>query len=201
MGAGLPGQEPVVQPDRLRRGPRAVHRQAGRLRRLRLGIEGRPGQAGHRPLRWQPGVEPAAGVRPGGDGLQPRGRRQARRQRRPARQDLPGPDHEVERPGRRRAELRRDAARHRHQADLPVGLVGHHRQLPEVPGGRRPAELDQGFGQRVPGRRRRGRAEVGRCRPGRPGHPRCNRLRGEGLRCSRPVCRSLRSTAAQARSS
>ena len=53
---------------------------------------------------------------------------------------------------------------------------------------RRPAGLDQGRGQGVPGRRRRGRAEVGRCRAGRPGHPGRDRLRGEGLRRSRPVC-------------
>ena len=38
--------------------------------------------------------------------------------------------------------------------DLPLGLVGHHRQLPEVPEGRRPAGVDQGRGQGVPGRRR-----------------------------------------------
>ncbi len=36
---------------------------------------------GCRPLRRQPGVEPSAGVRPCCDGLQRRGRRQARRQR------------------------------------------------------------------------------------------------------------------------
>ena len=118
-------------------GPRAVHRQAGRLRRLRLARSkddqiDRPPQT----LRRQPGVEPAAGVRPRRHGLQPRGRRQAGRQRRRARQDLPGPDQQVERPGHRRAEQRCDAARHRHQADLPLGLVGHHRQLPEVPGRR-----------------------------------------------------------------
>ncbi len=130
-------------------------------------------------LRRQPGVEPAAGVRPGRDGLQHRRRRQAGRQRRRARQDLPGPDQEVERPGHRRAEQRRHPARRRHQADLPVGLVGHHRQLPEVPGRRRAGDVDQGRRQGVPGRRRRGRAEVVRCRAGHPGHPRCDRLRRE----------------------
>ena len=48
----------------------------------------------------------------------------------------------------------RDPARRRHQADLPFGFLGHHRQLPEVPGRRRAGGVDQGCGQGVPGRRR-----------------------------------------------
>ena len=90
-----------------------------------------------------------------------------------------GPDHQVERPGDRRTEPWHHPARGRHQADLPVGLVGHHRQLPEVPGRRRPADLDQGRRQGIPGRRRRGCPEVVRRRAGRPGHPGRYRLRRE----------------------
>ena len=48
----------------------------------------------------------------------------------------------------------RHAARHRRHPDLPVGLLGHHRQLPEVPRGRFCRGVDQGRRQRVPGRRR-----------------------------------------------
>ncbi len=73
------GKNAVLQPDRLGRGRRPVHRQAGRLRRLRLGAEGRSGRQGRGALRRQPGVEPSAGVRPGRDGLQRRRRRQAGR--------------------------------------------------------------------------------------------------------------------------
>ena len=51
-----------------------------------------------------------------------------------------GADHQVERSGHRRAQQRRDPARHQNHADLPVGFVGHHRQLPEVSGRRRPAD-------------------------------------------------------------
>ena len=43
-----------------------------------------------------------------------------------------------------------------------------------------PQTLDQGCGQGVPGRRRRGRAEVVRRRAGHAGHPRRDRLRREG---------------------
>ena len=91
----------------------------------------------------------------------------------------------------------RHPARRRHHADLPLGLVGHHRQLPEVPGRRCAGDVDQGRWQGVPGRRGRGRAEVVRRRAGRPGHPGCHRLRGEGLRRSRRACPTRRSTAAR----
>ena len=45
-------------------------------------------------------------------------------------------------------------------ADLPLRLVGHHRQLPAVPGRGCPAGVDQGCGQGVPGWRGRGCPEV-----------------------------------------
>ena len=48
---------------------------------------------------------------------------------------------------------RRGAARHQDLADLPIGLLGYHRQLSEVPGRGRAEELDQGHRQRVSGRR------------------------------------------------
>ena len=48
-------------------------------------------------------------------------------------QDLRRQDHQVERPGDRGAELRRDAAVHRDPDGAPLGLVRHHRQLHQVP--------------------------------------------------------------------
>ena len=71
--------------------------------------------------------------------------------------------------------------------DLPLGRVGHHRQLPEVPEAP-PGGVDQGCRQAVRGWRRRGRGEVRRCRAGRRRHRRCDHLRRVVLRRRTTSC-------------
>ena len=53
-----------LQPDRLRRRHQAVHRQAGRLRRLRLGAQDRPRTARSRPRTPRPPAAPTPGTCP-----------------------------------------------------------------------------------------------------------------------------------------
>ena len=50
-----------------------------------------------------------------------------------ARQDLPRQDHHLERPGDRRHQLRRQPAVDQDHRVLPLGLLGHHAELREVP--------------------------------------------------------------------
>ena len=95
-------------------------------------------------LRRQPGVEPAGRLRPDRDHLQRRGRRRAGA-RRPDR--WPRSSTAPSRPGttrRSRRSTRRQAARGEDRRDLPLRRVGHHRQLPEVPGRRLRRRVGQG---------------------------------------------------------
>ena len=69
--------------------------------------------------------------------LQPERRRQAAAQRRHARQDLQAPDQDLERPGHRRRQPRRDPAGTPITVVAPLRRLGHHQQLHQVPRGRR----------------------------------------------------------------
>ena len=196
MGPGLLGQEAVVQPDRLgcgRRRSSSPSRSTSPAPTRRC--QGRSGRPGRRALWRQPGVEPAAGVRPGRDGLQ---RRAASTSSSSTATCSPrssaAPITTWNDPAIAALNSGATLPDDQDHADLPLGLVGHHRQLPEVPGrrgARRPGPRARARSSRAaPARARRSR----RRRAGHPGHPGCDRLRGEGLRRTRRACRSRRST-------
>ena len=88
-------------------------------------------------------LEPADGRRPDRDRLQRQGRQQPGPQRRRRRQDLQRRRHHLERPGHHRAELRRHPAGRADQGVLPLRRVGHHRELHQLPQGRRAGRLDR----------------------------------------------------------
>ena len=146
------------------------------------------------------GLEPAHGDRPDRHRLQRRRCRQARPQRRRRRQDLRRQDHDLERPGHRRAQLRRDAAGHPDQGLLPLRRVGHDRELHEVPQGRRARRR----GATRPARSGPARARARRSRPVSP-RPRRARTAASPTSSSptpsRTRSRWPRSTAAPAPSS
>ncbi len=58
----------LLQPHRLGAGREQFIAKQRRFRRFRLGAQGRAGRRRRRALRWQPGLEPAAGLRPDRDG-------------------------------------------------------------------------------------------------------------------------------------
>ena len=76
------------------------------------------------------------------------------------REDLPRPDHELERPGDQGAEQGREPAGPEDHADLPLRRIGHDLQLHRLPVGRQPGvevegrQLDRGH---LPDRHRRSR--------------------------------------------
>ena len=90
--------------------------------------------------------------------LQPaRGQERAEARRSGGRRHLRGQDQDLERPGDQVAQPRHEPAEHGDHGRAPLGLVGHHRRLHDVPGGRQP-ELE------VVDRRRQGRQVAGRHR-------------------------------------
>ena len=101
------------------------------------------------------------------------------------REDLPRPDHELERPGDQGAEQGRGHAEPEDHADLPLGRIRHDLQLHRLPLGRQRRvevegrQLDRG---QLPGRHRRPRLRGGggsrRPHPGRH-HLRRRRVRAE----------------------
>ena len=111
---------------------RAVQRGHGRLRRHRLGDEGRRDR--DRPEEGQrPGPRPDGARRR--DRLLQRRRRRAGPQarRRDGRRHLPRQDQEVERPEDRRPELGREAAEHEHHGLPPLRRVRHDGELHLLP--------------------------------------------------------------------
>ena len=62
-----------------------------------------------------------------------------------------GSDYFLGRSGPRQTQSRHVAAQHQDLADLPVGLIGDHRQLPEVSGRGRPEQLDARRGSEFQG--------------------------------------------------
>ena len=104
-----------------------------------------------RPSRPPRGVQGSRGqdgaVLPGADRpdrrrLQPAGRQQPQAGRDGHRGDLPGQDHDLERPGDQGAQPGRQPAEHADHPRGPLGLLRHHAELLAVPAGRRGQRLD-----------------------------------------------------------
>ncbi len=102
-----------------------------------------------------------------------------------ARRHLPRQDHEVERPGDRQAERRRDAAGHRHRRRAPLGRIGHDLYLGRLSCRRSRRNSEDGrrrdVGQ-LAGRRRR-QGQRGRRRPRQPDARRARLRRARSTRC------------------
>lgn len=129
-----------------------------RLRGLGLGAQARGDRAVRRGLQGQPGHRPADGRRPDRDRLQRPRRRQAEPGRGHPRGHLQRQDHHLGRRGDQEAQPGRRAARHQDPGVPPLRRVGHHRQLHQVPQGRRAQELAVRAGQGVGGQGRPVRA-------------------------------------------
>ena len=115
--------------DRIRRRHPADHQPDGVLRRHRRSDDRRAVEVG---ARADPA--PADGARRGRAGLQHPGRdRGVEVHGTGARRHLSRQDQEVERPGDREAEPRREAAGHRHHGRPPLGRLGHDLHLRGLP--------------------------------------------------------------------
>ena len=151
-----------------------LHQQPDGLRRVGLGAQGHRAPDGRRALQDRQGHRHPHGRRSDRRGLQRQGLPKLVLTPGVIAQDLQRQDHQVERPGHRRAQLRRDAAGHDDRGLPPVRLVRYDRQLHQVPRHRGRVRLDvrarqglaEGDHQRSgrQGLRRRGRSAQG---PGR----------------------------------
>ncbi len=171
-----PGHHGQLRPRRFQHGPQRPVREHGADRRLGLAD---PGERAVQGSRGQDGAVLPGAVRPDRDRLQPVGRHRAEARPGRPRPDLPGHDHDLERPGDQGAQPRPEPAEHHDHPRGPLGRLRHHGELLPVPGRRR--------GQRVEARHRldhqvavHGARRQRRQRPGadRQVHPGRHRLRG-----------------------
>jgi hypothetical protein len=149
---GEPERHDGVRPGGPRCRLRAVHRGRGPLRGKKC-----PSRTRSSPVDRTAAAAPTASSRPRStyrrsQSFRPRRGRPAPARRPDDRLDLGRRDDDVDRPGNRRHESRRQAAGHEDHLGAPLGFGGHDRSPHQLPVGDRPGHLDFRTGQRVAAR-------------------------------------------------